>query len=167
MGDSAGNSGEKKPRGRPFKPGQSGNPTGRPPGAEGLAKYLRKLTRRGKAGGDELYAIAMGTARRPDIVILKDGSGGERVETVEKVPGFGESIAAWKVLFARMLGSETKFIEVSGPNGGPVTFDLKSLGKLSDDDLHQLEGILERAAGAVGPGGGEGGEGPKGSSSEG
>lgn len=167
MSDSAGNSGEKKPRGRPFPKGQSGNPNGRPKGAAGLAAYFRKLTRKGKDGADELYAIAMGKARRPDIVILKDGSGGERVETVEKVPSFGESIAAIKVMYARMLGSETKFIEVSGPGGGPVVFDMKALGNLSDDDLEQLEGIFARAAGAGGPGSGEGGEGAQGSGSQG
>ena len=37
---------------KPYKPGQSGNPRGRPKGAKGLAKYLRKQL------GDDLFKVA-------------------------------------------------------------------------------------------------------------
>ena len=38
---------EKQQRGRPFVKGQSGNPSGRPPGAEGLAAQIRAKTKNG------------------------------------------------------------------------------------------------------------------------
>ncbi|HZI08668.1 MAG TPA: DUF5681 domain-containing protein [Archangium sp.] len=151
----AGNSGERKSPGRPFKPGQSGNPDGRPKGAAGLAAYLRKLTRNGRDGADRLAAIAMGEVTRVRHVVTKDG-----IQQVEEPPSFAESIAAEKVLLDRMHGTAQKFIEVTGAGGGPLMTVLANLGHASDDDLKALEGILQRTLhGGGDAGGGEGGEG--------
>lgn len=144
--------------GKPFKPGQSGNPGGRPKGSEGLAKHLRIRLRNGKAGADSLIAIAQGTETRTRFLVTKDG-----VVPVDEAPSFAESIAAWKVLFDRMHGTAQKFIEVSGPGGSPLAVVLDNLEHVSDEDLDALEGIAQRAVhGGTGPGEGAGGEGEEG-----
>lgn len=142
--------------GRPFEPGKSGNPRGRPPGAEGLAKYLRIKLRNGRVGADSLIAIGQGTETRVRHIATKDG-----IQQVEEPPSFAESIAAWKVLFDRMHGTAQKFLEITGAGGGPLTFTLDGLKNLSDDDIEQMEGILERASGdsESSPGSDSGGEG--------
>jgi hypothetical protein len=163
----AGSSGEQPKKksgpGRPFKPGQSGNPLGRPKGIEGLAKYLRIKLRNGREGADSLIAIGKGTETRVRHIATKAG-----IQQVEEQPSFTESIAAWKVLLDRMHGTAQKFIEITGAGGGPLTFTLDGLKGLSDDDLEQMEGILERASGDNnGPGCGEGGESAPGGGEEG
>jgi hypothetical protein len=160
----AGNNSEKPKRkqrgpGTPWKPGQSGNPRGRPKGIEGLAKYLRVKLRNGRVGADSLMAIGQGTETRVRHVVTKVG-----IQQVEEPPSFAESIAAWKVLFDRMHGTAQKFVEITGAGGGPLSFSLESLKNLSDEDLEQMEGILERASGddTDSAGGSEGGEGAEG-----
>ena len=53
--------GRKRGRGRPFQPGQSGNPKGRPPRGTSIAECIRSL---GGDGGapyiERLHAIALG-----------------------------------------------------------------------------------------------------------
>lgn len=159
MGGPAGNSGPKKPRGRPFPPKTSGNPNGRPKGAAGLAKYLRLQTRNGKEGADFLRSVVLGTVTRVRHLVTKDG-----VVPVEEPPSFAESIAAQKVLYDRMHGTAQKFIEVSGPGGSPLVVALENLEHLTDDDLDALDRIAQRAVhgddgGAPEGGGGEGGPG--------
>jgi hypothetical protein len=153
--DSAGNSGEKKPRGKPFPPKTSGNPNGRPKGAAGLAKYLRGLTRNGRSGADRLEAIAAGTVTRVRHLVTKDG-----IQQVQEPPSFAESIAAEKVIYDRMHGTAQKFIEVTGAGGSPLVAVLANLQHASGEDLEQLEGILKRTLDGGRPAGsGEGGEG--------
>lgn len=158
MSDSAGNSGGKKPRGKPFPKGTSGNPTGRPKGAAGLAKFLRIQTRNGRVGARNLMNIAAGTVTRPRHLVTKDG-----IVVVKEPPSFTESIAAEKVILARMHGSEQKFLEVTGKDGGPLALALDKLEHVSEDDLEALEGIIQRALFGTGDAGGsEGGEGEAG-----
>jgi hypothetical protein len=154
----AGNSDGKKPRGRPFKPGQSGNRSGRPKGAAGLARYLRLQTRNGKEGADFLREVVLGTVTRVRHVVTKDG-----IVQVEEPPSFAESVAAQKVIYDRMHGTAQKFIEVTGAGGGPLSISLENLEHLSDDDLEALGRIAQRALHGPGDaGGGEGGEGEAG-----
>jgi hypothetical protein len=152
MGDDAGNSGGKKPPGRPFPPKTSGNPNGRPKGAAGLAKYLRLQTRNGKEGGDFLRSVVLGKVTRVRHIVTKDG-----VVQVEEPPSFAESIAAQKVLYDRMHGTAQKFIEVTGAGGGPLSVSLDNLEHLSDDDLEALGRIAQRAL--LGPDTADGGGG--------
>jgi hypothetical protein len=163
MSDAAGNSGGKKPPGRPFPPKTSGNPNGRPKGAAGLAKYLRLQTRNGKEGADFLRSVVVGSVTRVRHLVTKDG-----VVRVEEPPSFAESIAAQKVLYDRMHGTAQKFIELSGPGGSPLSVSLENLEHLSDEDLEALGRIARRALlGPDAPGGGDDGEGPTGSGTEG
>jgi hypothetical protein len=85
------NSGETaKPRGRPFPPGQSGNPGGRP----ATSKEFRELARNYSAGAlRKLYAIALG------------GTGSAAVRACE-------------LIIERAWGRPP--LEVSGPRGGPI-----------------------------------------------
>lgn len=152
----------KKVVGTPFHKGKSGNPNGRPKGAAGLAKYLRRLTRNGRDGGDILLSIARGDVTRPRYIVTKDGP-----VAVEEPPSFAESIAAIKVIYDRMHGTAQKFIEVSGPGGGPLLTILDNLEHASDEDLDALEDIAKRTAGVgSAPGESPSGEGEEGGETE-
>ena len=48
----------------PWKPGQSGNPSGRPKGTRDLAGYVLETTDGGKELVDALVSIARGVAQR-------------------------------------------------------------------------------------------------------
>jgi hypothetical protein len=52
-----------RPRGRPFQPGQSGNPSGRPKGSKNLATKIREETADGKEMLDYLRRVVNGTEK--------------------------------------------------------------------------------------------------------
>jgi hypothetical protein len=54
---------EKQQRGRPFVKGQSGNPSGRPPGAEGLAAQIRAKTKNGLEMIELMIEVMRDTSR--------------------------------------------------------------------------------------------------------
>ena len=56
---------------RPWKPGQSGNPSGRPKGTRDLAGYVLETTYGGKELVDALVSIARGVM--PNVVV-QEGS---------------------------------------------------------------------------------------------
>lgn len=156
----AGSSDSDSPRrrgpGRPFKKGQSGNPSGRAPGSTGLAKYIREQT------GDlfELADIALRIARGRQK--FQEFVGPQAIE-VKRRPNATERMGAVKWLADRSLGTAQAFIELSGPGGGPVAITLDALKNLPDADLEALEAIAQRASGAEPPAGdGAGGEGEAG-----
>ena len=70
--------------GQGWKPGQSGNPGGRPKGFAGLAAVIRKKTN----DGEELVDFALGVLRN------KKASIGDRLEALEwlSVRGFGQPV---------------------------------------------------------------------------
>ncbi len=143
-----------------WKPGQSGNPNGRPKGAKGLAAFLRRQTRNGRDGAQFLIDVRNGAISRERHLVTKDG-----VVTVWEPPTFAESIAAEKIILDRMHGTAQKFVEVTGANGGPLLTILENLEHASDDDL---EAIAKRVEGDDEPTGEDsGGEGAEGGSAEG
>ena len=82
---------------RPFKPGTSGNPGGRPKGAAGFAERIRQATKEGQ----DLMAWALAIARNPKA---KD------------------RMAAIKWLGDRGWGTAPQEITITGPEGGPVVY---------------------------------------------
>lgn len=103
--------------GRPFRPGQSGNPSGRPKGTQGLAAEIRART----GDGRELIDFAMRVFRDSE-----------------------EDIATrWQALqwlADRGWGKAMQIIELVTP---APTLDLS---QLSDAQLEQLQRLIEVAA---------------------
>ena len=77
-----------------FKPGQSGNPGGRP---ISVKDYVDKRTRHGRSEIDTLYRISH-----------------------DPKAGAASRIAAACHLLDRLFGKPQQAVEVSGPDGGPV-----------------------------------------------
>jgi hypothetical protein len=101
--------------GKVFKPGQSGNPGGRPK----LLKELKdKIQLRGDELVEKLFSIAVDPpkVRKTGRKVFIDGpSARERVMAIEK-------------LLAYAYGRPVLAVEVSGPGGGPVqTRDIDKL----------------------------------------
>lgn len=61
--------GKKQPGGRPFKPGQSGNPAGRPPGTRNRALVL--LDQMGEEAAADVVRGVIDAAKRGDIVAAR------------------------------------------------------------------------------------------------
>ncbi len=116
--------------GRPFLPGQSGNPGGRP---KGFAEYVR--SRVGEIG-EKLVDGAM---------VLAFGSSDERRKF------FGEPVRvsakdradALQYLTDRGFGKAPQVVELSGANGKPFRLDLRGL---SDEELALLERLARNAS---------------------
>jgi hypothetical protein len=122
-----------------FRPGQSGNPKGRPPG---VALAARKLI--GKNGERALQFLAdLMDGKALKITALERGK--PRTLDVQK-PSVRERRYAAQELLNRACGRSTQIVEVSGPSGGPVT--TLDLGRLSDAQLEQLGALLSAAEGA-------------------
>ena len=81
----AANSEKQRGRGRPFRKGVSGNPTGRPPGFGG---YIRKRTKDGRVIADFMLAVMQDATRKIDhrmeaAAWLADRGFGKPVQTLE------------------------------------------------------------------------------------
>lgn len=138
--------------GRPFRPGQSGNPNGRPKGSEGLAKYIREQTTDFFELADIALSIARGRKKFEEFV-------GPQAIKIKRRPNATERMAAVKWLADRGAGTAQAFIEVTGAGGGPLAITFQDLQGLSDEQLAQMESILASAkSGGASPGDGEGGE---------
>ncbi len=95
----------KKPPGRPFLPGQSGNKGGRPRDVDGLRAMIRE---HGPALAEQLIQIAKGLASRE--VVVGDGL------VAHVGPTFAEQTKATEVLFSYWLGRPQQSIEISTTN---------------------------------------------------
>ncbi len=106
-----------------FKPGQSGNPGGRPKTA-GLAEYIRDKTRGCEELADIALEIARGTRMQKRTIVNNTG---EFVDT-ENPPTIREQQAALEYLLNRTEGTPKQSTEISGPDGGPITIELVKYG---------------------------------------
>jgi hypothetical protein len=86
--------------GRKFKPGETGNPKGRPPAAKGLREELiRRFGEDGKPLVDRLDALS--THRNPKV-----------------------ALPATELLVAYFAGKPTQQLQHTGADGGPVSLML-------------------------------------------
>jgi hypothetical protein len=109
-------------RGRPFHPGASGNPGGRPKGTRRFAQKIRKATH----GGAELVEFALEVMRGPDNA-MKD------------------RLRALEFLADRMIGRAPQAIGISAtvePLPPTVSWDLS---KLSYNELTEFERLVGKA----------------------
>lgn len=97
---------------KPFKKGQSGNPTGRPKGSAGLPARIAAMTNDGQDVLDLYVAIFRGE---------HELSKRHRMEA-----------AQW--LAERMWGKAPQAVEVTGADGGAISFTLKIGDDNSDQD---------------------------------
>ena len=107
-----------------WKAGKSGNPSGRPKGAKGLAKLIQKETKDGKELVEAMRLIAQGKKYK------------------RRTPSLRDIIEALKWLADRGYGKALQSIEVSGGDD-PVKFDLTVL---NDKELNNLTRLLNRTA---------------------
>ena len=111
-----------------FKPGQSGNPGGRPISVKG---YVDKRTRHGRSEIDTLYRISH-----------------------DPKAGAAARISAANSLLDRLYGKPSQAVEVSGPDGGPV--ELRALvahmaATLTETQLDALIAAKDAAIAATVP----------------
>jgi hypothetical protein len=108
----------KMTRGRPFTPGVSGNPGGRPKGAHRFASLIRKHTRHGR----ELIDLAL------------------RVMRDEQTP-LRDRLRAMEFLTERMLGKAVQAVDLAQVS--PATEPLLDYSVLSLEELDQYSKILK------------------------
>lgn len=118
-----------------WKPGQSGNPAGRP---VGLGKAIRKAL----GDGSELVEILLSIARGEQTA--KSTASGVQIEA--EPPTRLERLAAIKLLLEHGWGKPATKVEVSGPDGGAIPVGRFDLGAMGAQDLDSLEKGLEAAA---------------------
>lgn len=102
--------------GRPFAPGQSGNPGGKSSDREELRRYLRETF--GRSSIDGIAAMA-------GLIPGKRGAKSEKVK-----------LDAYRWCADQAIGKAVQAI--SNPDGSPIRLDLS---QLSTDQLQQLESI--------------------------
>lgn len=116
MSDNSGETAAKRPDGlpvgKPFQPGQSGNPNGRPPGPD-----LGTLIRRYLNGEEKLPAAIEATIRSAVGENRKAGEAMIIAGILQALQG-NESWA--KLLWAYSDGKPPESIEIAGKGGGPI-----------------------------------------------
>lgn len=108
------NSGAGRANLRPFKPGQSGNPGGRPKGKSLTALLRERLDEVDEATGKTIAQLVV----EGWVNAARDGN----------VPAIKEALD-------RTEGKVIERKELSGPDGGPIQMDLS---KMSDDELNAI-----------------------------
>ena len=129
----------------PWKPGQSGNPSGRPKGTRHLAGYVLEITDGGKKLVDALVAIARGFM--PDVA----GQEGSRPRKDQQVRP-ADQLKAIEMLLDRGFGRSPQQLDIAHS----VTD--RPLAHLSDETLRLLVEYgqqLEDGSGVVVDGGGQ------------
>jgi hypothetical protein len=101
-------------KGKPFKPGQSGNPNGRPVGSgrptfKGIIESLRAQNK-GEWHNEELGAVLDNPYDQAALQLISAVQNGEPW--------------AIKDFMDRGLGKAPLAVEISGPEGGPIEHDI-------------------------------------------
>lgn len=113
MAENSNGTAKRKPRGKPFKAGESGNPGGRP-----------------KRTAEELDLIAACKERAPEALAVIAG-------IMTKGENERNRLAAANAIIERGYGKPVQPVEASGPNGGPIeTVTTVVLVALDGDGKH-------------------------------
>lgn len=124
--------------GKPFQPGVSGNPGGRP---KALKELKERIQVRGDELVDELLRIALPALAAAAPVELGLGRMGRIVP-----PSHRERILAVKELLDRGYGRALLAVEVSGPGGGGVP--IRPIEEMNSSERRDRMVELARKAGA-------------------
>ena len=142
----------KRGPGKPFAPGVSGNPLGRPKGSAGLAALINAETN----GGHELVTFALKVLRGSPLTVTIGEGEDAKIETV--VPTVKERLTALDWLGDRGFGKPLQAIELTGADGKAMRV---SVTDLTDEELEVFERVGARASTEPPePEGDSGGEGP-------
>ena len=109
----------------PWKPGQSGNPSGRPRGTRDLAGYVLETTDGGKELVDALICIARGTM--PDVPV-QEGSRPRKDQQVRPA----DQLKAIEMLLDRGFGRSPQQLDIAH------NVSSRPLAHLSDETLRLL-----------------------------
>jgi hypothetical protein len=124
----------------PWKPGQSGNPSGRPKGTRDLAGYVLETTDIGKELVDSLVSIARGVMPN---VLDQEGSSPRKDEQVRPA----DQLKAIEILLDRGFGRSPQQLDVAH------SVSDRPLKHLSDETLQLLvesaKGLEEGSGGVV------------------
>lgn len=113
MAENSNGTAKRKPRGKPFKAGESGNPGGRP-----------------KRTAEELDLIAACKEKAPEALAVIAG-------IMTKGENERNRLAAANAIIERGYGKPVQPVEASGPNGGPIeTVTTVALVALDGDGKH-------------------------------
>ena len=129
----------------PWKPGQSGNPSGRPRGTRDLAGYVLETTDGGKELVDALVSIARGTM---PYVAAQEGSRPRKDQQVRPA----DQLRAIEMLLDRGFGRSPQQLDIAH------SVSDRPLEHLSDATLQLLVEYgqqLEEGSGVVGDGDGQ------------
>jgi phage FluMu protein gp41 len=120
-----------------WKKGQSGNPSGRPKGAKGLASYIRKETQDGEMVADFALKVLAGQPVPTTIIDAKTG------EQVVHTPKLADRIWAATWLADRGFGKALASIEIADVSEGRTPFGDEQLAQLPEAKLAQIQALLE------------------------
>ena len=117
----------------PWKPGQSGNPSGRPRGTRDLACYVLETTNGGKELVDALLSIARGAM---PSVALQEGSRPRKDQQVRPA----DQLKAIEMLLDRGFGAPLQQLDVAhSVSDGPLEHLSDKTLRLLVENARQLE----------------------------
>lgn len=135
-------------KGKPFAPGQSGNPGGRP---KNHRAFLQKLTGdNGEKGWELAWEIAQGKVMTKRYVFMGLQAGSVEVE---EPPSIKVRLEALQFILDHQCGRAPQSVEIQGEDGGPIKTEATVSHAASPRDFsaalsHALSaGILAGAAG--------------------
>lgn len=134
----------------PWKPGQSGNPNGRPKVQTDAAKQLARMIQAETRGGAELLEFAIAVYRHPvgAVGVAADLKSGGALHGLAQITA-DDKRWAHEWLGERGFGKPLQSIDLTGEVQPMAAIDLTKLAGLTDAELEAADRVLaevERAA---------------------
>jgi hypothetical protein len=127
---------KRKPRGKPFPPGNNVNPAGRPKRSIAVRVIeidVRRYSREyGREAVDKLIELMRGK------LVIQPEKEGDKPQTV--IIGAATQLAAAEAILDRGYGRPPQAVEIAGKDGGPVVTENSAYDIL----VSRLNGIAER-----------------------
>ena len=108
-----------------WKPGQSGNPRGKPKGFQSQMRAV--FGENGEALAEFLRAVLAGEKTAQAFATSRDGP-----VPVVVGPSIAEMLEAWKLAAGYAFGRPALAVELSGPEKGPIEIGAFDLSRLTD-----------------------------------